>query len=290
MGTQIKIIIVFIIFINSLFSEEESLRIYTSRDLKGNVKSCTCTTVPIAGMMGRASFFNSEKIDPKRDILIELGDYLGTAIPMDKYPAIFEGFLAMGYHFLGISEQELKNTSKDSWQKYYFSPVSSNLNYKEKNSALNEIDTVYRNGKTVSFVSVIFPSKFEKIGDTYTSGMNYTLPQDLINRLSIEKKADLWIFSFWGTEKEMEEINFSNSFTNRLVILNLERTIPKEGFKTYKKLGKVYFQGLENGDEINIFTYNKDFKFIKTKKVVLDAENLAENEKISGIIKKYNIK
>jgi hypothetical protein len=280
----------FIIFFNSLYSQDQNLRIYTSRDLKGNVKSCLCTTVPIAGMMGRASFLQSEKIDPKKDILIELGDYLGTAIPMDKYPAIFEGFLAMGYHFLGISEQELKNTSKDSWQKYYFSPVSSNLNYKDKILVLNEFETVYRYGKTVSFLSIIFPSKFEKIGDTYTKELNYIPPQDLLNRLAIEKKSDLWIFSFWGTEKEMEDLNFANSFPNRLVILNLERGVPKEGFKTYKKVGKVYFQGLENGDDINIFEYNKDFKFVKNKKVLLVAENLPENEKISGIVKKYNIK
>jgi hypothetical protein len=280
----------FIIFFNSLYSQDQNLRIYTSRDLKGNVKSCTCTTVPIAGMMGRASFLDSEKIDPKKDILIELGDYLGTAIPMDKYPAIFEGFLAMGYHFLGISEQELKNTSKDSWQKYYFSPVSSNLNYKDKILVLNEFETVYRYGKTVSFLSIIFPSKFEKIGDTYTKELNYIPPQDLLNRLAIEKKSDLWIFSFWGTEKEMEDLNFANSFPNRLVILNLERGVPKEGFKTYKKVGKVYFQGFENGDDINIFEFNKDFKFVKYKKVLLVAENLPENEKISGIVKKYNIK
>jgi hypothetical protein len=284
------LLFLFIIFFNSLYSQDQNLRIYTSRDLKGNVKSCTCTTVPIAGMMGRASFLDSEKIDPKKDILIELGDYLGTAIPMDKYPAIFEGFLAMGYHFLGISEQELKNTSKDSWQKYYFSPVSSNLNYKDKISVLNEFETVYRYGKTVSFLSIFFPSKFEKIGDAYTKELNYIPPQDLLNRLAIEKKSDLWIFSFWGTEKEMEDLNFANSFPNRLVILNLERGVPKEGFKTYKKIGKVYFQGLENGDDINIFEYNKDFKFVKNKKVLLVAENLPENEKISGIVKKYNIK
>jgi hypothetical protein len=88
----------------------------------------------------------------------------------------------------------------------------------------------------------------------------------------------------------MEDLNFANSFPNRLVILNLERGVPKEGFKTFKKVGKVYFQGLENGDDINIFEYNKDFKFVKNKKVLLVAENLPENEKISGIVKKYNIK
>ena len=196
----------------------------------------------------------------------------------------------MGYHFLGISEQELKNTSKESWQKFYLTPVSSNLNYKDKAFSLNEIETVYRYGKIVSFVNILFPSKIEKIGEPYTKDMNYIFPQDLINRFAKEKKADLWIFSFWGSEKELEEINFANSFPNRLVILNLERGVPKEDFKTYKKMGKVYFQGLENGDEINVFEYNRDFKFVKNKKILLVAENLPENEKISGIVKKYNIK
>jgi hypothetical protein len=285
-----KLFLFLLFLVSSLQSQDINLKIFVSRDLKGNIKSCTCTTVPIAGMSGRASFFESEKIDPKRDILIELGDYLGSAVPIEKYPAIFEGFLAMGYHFLGISEQELKNTSKDSWQKYYYSPISSNLSFKDKNSGWNELETVYRFGKTIHFASLLFPSKKEKIGDSFTEGMIYSLPQDFLNRLSTEKKGDLWIFSFWGTEKEMEEINFPNIFSNRLVILNQEKPNSKESSKAYKKPGKVYFQGLENGDEINIFEFNKELKFIKFKKVLLNAENLPENEKISGIIKKYNIK
>ncbi len=285
-----KLFLFLLFLVSSLQSQDINLKIFVSRDLKGNIKSCTCTTVPIAGMSGRASFFESEKIDPKRDILIELGDYLGSAVPIEKYPAIFEGFLAMGYHFLGISEQELKNTSKDSWQKYYYSPVSSNLSFKDKNSGWNELETVYRFGKTIHFVSLLFPSKKEKIGDSFTEGMIYSLPQDFLYRLSTEKKGDLWIFSFWGTEKEMEEVNFPNIFSNRLVILNQEKPNSKESSKAYKKPGKVYFQGLENGDEINIFEFNKELKFIKFKKVLLNAENLPENEKISGIIKKYNIK
>ncbi len=273
-----------------LRAEDRSFRIVSSRDLKGNVKSCTCTTIPIAGMEGRASFLDSIKVDPSRDILIETGDYLGPGVPMDKYPAIFESFLGMGYHFLGIGGLEVKNSSKESWEKYIYSPVSSNLTYTQKDTSFKKTESVFRNGKEIKFLSILFPSKMEAIGETYTSSMYYTDPKDYFQQISPDQKADLWIVSLWGSEKEIESIQYPSHFKNTITIINNESGKKKQTPKNLKKLGTVIWLGMENGDEISILEVNKNFSVERQKLQLLEAEKFSQNEKISGIIKKYNIK
>jgi hypothetical protein len=286
------ICIALFIFIPSmyLFAEERSFRIVSSRDLKGNVKSCTCTTIPIAGIEGRASFLESIKIDPSRDILIETGDYLGSGVPMDKYPAIFESFLGMGYHFLGIGVSEVKNSSKDSWEKFIYSPVSSNLTYSPKDGSFKKMDSVFRNGKEIKFLSILFPSKIETIGETYSSGLYYTDPKAFFLQILPDTKADLWIISLWGSEKEIESIQYPTHFKNTLTIINKESGNKKQTPKNIKKLGTVVWLGMENGDEISILEVNKNFSIERQKIQTLEAEKFSQNEKISGIIKKYNIR
>ena len=274
----------------NLGAEERSFRIVSSRDLKGNVKSCTCTTIPIAGMEGRASFLDSIKIDPGRDVLIETGDYLGSGIPMEKYPAIFESFLGMGYHFLGVGGMEVKNSSKDSWEKYIYSPVASNLAYNQKDISFKKMESVFRNGKEIKFLSILFPSKMESIGDAYTSPMYYTDPKDFFTQISTDLKADLWIVSMWGTEKEIESIQYPSQFKNIITIINNESGKKKQTPKNLKKLGTVVWLGMENGDEISILELNKNLLVERQRIQLLEAEKFSQNEKISGIIKKYNIK
>jgi hypothetical protein len=274
----------------NLKAEESKFRIVTSRDLKGNVKACTCTTIPIAGMEGRASFLESIKIDPSRDILIETGDYLGTGVPMEKYPAIFESFLGMGYHFLGVGGSEVKNSSKDSWEKFIYAPVSTNLSYSQKDASFKKMESVFRNGKEIKFLSFVFPSKMESIGDTYTSSLNYTEPKDYFLQIPQDIKADLWIVSLWGTEKEIETIQYPSQFKNTITIINNESGKKKQTPKNIKKLGTVVWLGMENGDEISIIEVNKNLMVERQKTQILEAEKFSQNEKISGIIKKYNIK
>jgi hypothetical protein len=283
------VVFIFLALIH-LTAEDRSFRIVSSRDLKGNVKSCTCTTIPIAGMEGRASFLDSIKIDRSRDILIETGDYLGSGIPMDKYPAIFESFLGMGYHFLGVGGLEVKNSSKESWEKYIYSPVSSNLVYNQKDTSFKKTESVFRNGKEIKFLSILFPSKMEAIGETYTSSMYYTDPKDYFQQISPDQKADLWIVSLWGTEKEIESIQYPSQFKNTITIINNESGKKKQTPKNLKKLGTVIWLGMENGDEISILEVNKNFSVERQKLQILEAEKFSQNEKISGIIKKYNIK
>jgi hypothetical protein len=283
-------ILIFWISLSAMNAQEVPFKIFISRDLKGNIKSCTCTTVPIAGMEGRAQFLESSKVDPKRDILIETGDYLGSGIPMEKYPAVFESFLSMGYHFLGLGGMELKNTSKESWQKYIYSPISSNLQYSATDTSLQKWDTVYRNGREIKFLSLQFPSRLEKIGETYTKNMYYVEPQDFFRELSGDIKADLWIVSLWGTEKEIESLVYPPQLKKIITILNTDSGKKKQELKNKKSLGTLIYQGMENGDEITLIEMDKNFQVIRQRIQTLDAEKYSQNEKISGIIKKYNIK
>lgn len=278
------------ISIGMIHAQEIPLKIFISRDLKGNVKSCTCTTIPIAGMEGRAQFLESNKVDPKRDILIETGDYLGSGISMEKYPAVFESFLSMGYHFLGLGGMELKNTSKESWQKFIYSPISSNLLYSSTDTTLQKWDTVYRYGREIKFLSLQFPSYLEKIGETYTKNMYYVEPRRYFQDFPNDTKADLWIVSLWGTEKEIENLVYPPHFKKTITILNTDSGKKKQELKNKKSLGTLIYQGLENGDEITLLEMDKNLVLIRQKIQILDAEKYSQNEKISGIIKKYNIK
>lgn len=278
----------FFLFSMELFPGSDGIRIFTSRDLGGNIKSCVCTTVPIAGIGGRAAYLDSQQVSLTKDILIETGNYLGSVTPSEKNQAVFEGFLSMGYHFLGLSEAELKQTSPSSWDKYFIQPISTNLYPEKKNPGWKISDAVYRNGKVIRFLSVIYPSLKDKIGSVYMRDWVYRHPEDVLPEITLSEKADLWILSVWGNIEEIEESKTITSFPNKLIIWNTRREGEKD-FYTSKKIGKIHIQGGENGDELNIFEYTKDLKFIKKKKIVMDAEKLVTPEKISGILKKYGI-
>lgn len=266
----------------------DGISIYVSRDLMGNIKPCTCTRVPIAGMGGRAAYLDSERVSLTRDILIETGNYLGSVTPLEKNPAVFESFLAMGYHFLGLSEQEIKQASPGSWEKYVFQPVSSNLQPEKKQSGWKDSDAVYRNGRVIRFLSLLYPSYREKIGEIYLRDWKYIHPDDAVTDILSNNRADLWILSIWGEEKELEESKFFSSIPNKLILLNTLKESPKDVYVS-RKHGRVYLQNGINGDEVNVYEYSKDLKFISKRRIVLDAEKLVTPEKISGILSKYGI-
>ena len=175
----LRILVLFFIFPIS----GENLRVVTSRDLKGNIKACTCTAIPISGLAGRGSFLESIQINPKTDLLLELGNYIGPAISREQFPALFEGFLALGYHSLGLSEMELKNVSTEAWDKMIYQPVSSNLNSLSGEPSFKTIETFYRNGNVIHFLSFYFPSFTNRLGEVYLSSLSYTPVNQKLNQI-----------------------------------------------------------------------------------------------------------
>lgn len=231
---------------------------------------------------------DSEGVNPLRDVLIENGNYLGTTITPDKYPAVFESFLAMGYHFIGLSENEIKQTSPGAWEKFVMFPISTNLVPKINNSPLKMDDAVYRNGKAIRYISLVLPSVQDSIGSTFMNDWNIKNSDEILLNLSNTNRADLWIISLWGTESEIENILIPKTMGNTLLLLNTTSKNPKP-FIISKKYGKIFNISGKNGDEISIFEYTKDLKFLNRRITILDAENLKLSEKISGIITKYKI-
>ncbi|HNM04228.1 MAG TPA: hypothetical protein PKK05_15045, partial [Leptospiraceae bacterium] len=59
----IQIVFIFLSFGHSLYAGE-SFRLIFSHSLKGNVNACTCTAIPIAGLLKRDFFFQKIQVSP----------------------------------------------------------------------------------------------------------------------------------------------------------------------------------------------------------------------------------
>jgi len=86
----------------------ETLRIYYSASLNGNIDGCNCDMAPTAGLVKRAAFLRSREA-PEPSLLLDAGDIFDAFPDEELAHNILEVYRELGYDFIAVGDQELSN-------------------------------------------------------------------------------------------------------------------------------------------------------------------------------------
>jgi len=86
-----------------------TLTIVFSNDVEGEIRSCNCPTGDYGGLPRRATFVAAIRDSTSDFLLLDAGDFLGTAVDhgMDRAELAMKSMVLMGYHGVVIGENEL---------------------------------------------------------------------------------------------------------------------------------------------------------------------------------------
>lgn len=84
---------------------EQTLHVYYTSSLNGNLDGCTCGSEPKAGLVKRAAFLRGRhRAD---SILLDTGDILDTTPDLELSAAVLSIYQELGYDAVGVGDQEL---------------------------------------------------------------------------------------------------------------------------------------------------------------------------------------
>jgi 2',3'-cyclic-nucleotide 2'-phosphodiesterase (5'-nucleotidase family) len=86
----------------------ETLRVYYSASLNGNIDGCNCDMAPTAGLVKRAAFLRSREA-PEPSLLLDAGDIFDAFPDEELARNILEVYRELGYDFIAVGDQELSN-------------------------------------------------------------------------------------------------------------------------------------------------------------------------------------
>ncbi|HMZ59110.1 MAG TPA: hypothetical protein PL048_10060 [Leptospiraceae bacterium] len=284
----IQIVSIFLSFGHSLYAGE-SFRLIFSHSLKGNVNACTCTAIPIAGLLKRDFFFQKIQVSPDRDILIEAGDFYAPSQDAKKKPALEEGFSRMGYHLLVPGMNEFKNAGSDELNRFSHLTVSNIKITGSSSQFTSGIGILERNGRKVVILPYMTKAAFLRIPEPYRKKYSH-IPFDAVYRYVQENvKHDFLILAVYGKLADAPEW-ISVKKEKSVVILGGDETKSSSGFSDTAS-GRIYHNSGKNGDDISVLEISlKDFKVIQSKVTTLDADKEKDSERIQKILDKYGIK
>ncbi|MDX1961355.1 MAG: hypothetical protein SFU98_22490 [Leptospiraceae bacterium] len=271
-------ILLLLSFIDSIYSE--NLKIIFSTGLSGNVNSCLCAIVPIGGLLKRGKFIEDLKIDSKKSILIEAGDFIGNAVPKDKFQAIYEGLNSLNYSIVTLGKNELTNLSINEINKIP-NLVIGNINLKDNSIPKYKLilNDKIKIGFTTIYTNEVFPNLTEISLDS---------PKPIFET---NEKIDFWVIQFYGKKENLK--NYSKLIPKKRIILlsgdtNLDS---KNSVINLAELGKVYANSGGNGDIlyfIEIDTNSFQVKSFQQKRI--DTDKVGDSKSIQKIIDKFEIK
>ncbi|MCB1142187.1 MAG: hypothetical protein H7A24_08740 [Leptospiraceae bacterium] len=278
--------LLFMIFLSPI--RGESLNIYFSSGIDGNVRSCTCTLVPLAGLSRRLSFLEKKKVLPMKDILIEGGGYLGNKLPQDKFNSLFESFLAMKYHFLGIQTHDLKYLESKSFSKFLMPIVTGNFASKKKSNAVKMADVVLRDGRKIAFTNILGKNG-NGIPDDLLTDFDWKSPAESITKISEDSKYDFLILHLEGNEKDLLSLKKIINPSRTLVLFHPDTKVSYQK-KAFPGLGTVYAIDESLGNRIYHWNLDTEKLTIQPQKTIdLDVDDLKDHKLIDAIADKYGI-
>lgn len=86
----------------------DTLDIYYSASLNGNLDGCNCDMNPVAGLVKRAAFLRSHG-RPETTMLVDAGDILDELPDEELARHIFEVYRELGYAAIAVGDQEFSN-------------------------------------------------------------------------------------------------------------------------------------------------------------------------------------
>jgi len=96
---SLRVLTILILLISPLVSAcGDTLAIYYSASLNGNLDGCNCDMNPVAGLVKRAAFLRSHE-RPKPSLLVDAGDILDELPDKELARHIFEVYQELGLPF-----------------------------------------------------------------------------------------------------------------------------------------------------------------------------------------------
>lgn len=288
-----KKIILGLLFAVPLFSD--SIKIYYSHSISGNLLACTCTAIPIAGLSRRVSFLEAQKWNRERDILIEVGDFFSLNDSPVKKKAILEAYQFMGYAGLFPGKNEITYQSAKSWNQWKKFPfVSTNIYTKNifvNEPAMSPFKVISKKNFKIGLASFtgesIFQSVSKSIADSYSIEKDFPM----IGKMVENTNTDFWVVGLYGKEKEL--LDYKKQFPKNTIFLGAGEicSTQKNGFAQFSTGEKIYCTGGKNGDEIGEIELNsKNGNILQFKLHNLDVDKLKDSPEIQKIADKYQIK
>jgi len=297
---SISLIVLYFFLFLSFKINAEDFRIIYSSSLTGNLYSCVCGLKLSVGLGKRATFFRQKGISHEKDILVDTGNSLDVKSSPDKAKAIFESFQFLGYHSIGIGQNDLQENSLSILEANIYLTQSANLLKKGffSSSKLGKSVTyLKRKTKTFGIINLTSPSVFYNLSKEMKSKL---LLKDLestvieITSLEIDFLVDNWIILLHGSQDEALKIASLNK--NFIVIFGGEPLI-KSSFNRsgYLEVNgvKIYSTGDLLGDKIGILILKESetgLIFKSTEIIEMNVNKLTDSDEILDIMKKYNLK
>ncbi len=278
----------------------DDYRIIYSSSLTGNLYSCICGLKLSVGLGKRLAFFKQNGISHEKDILVDTGNSLDVKSTTNKAKAIFESFQTLGYHSIGIGQNDLQESSLSILEANTYLTQSANLSKKGffGSSKLGKSVTyLKRKTKTFGIINLTSPSVFYNLSKEIKSKL---LLKDLestvteITSLEIDFLVDNWIILLHGSQEEALKIASLNK--NYIVIFGGEPLIkPSLNRSGYLEVNgiKVYSTGDLLGDKIGILNLKESESglIVKSSEIIeMNVNQLTDSEEILDIMKKYNLK
>ncbi|MCB1179918.1 MAG: hypothetical protein KDK36_20240 [Leptospiraceae bacterium] len=290
-----SLILTLILFFFNLPLLSEENKIFFSSSLNGNLLSCTCTKVPIAGLSRRVSFGNKIKWDKEKDILIEVGDFFSLSDSPIKKKAILEAYSLMGYTALIPGKNELTYHNSKTWSQWKKFPIiSTNLYSKSffgKNTITDPLKIIKKNGKKIGILSFTGKSIFDLIPKSISETYEIENDSDLIEKIILNYSVDFWIVGLYGNSNDL--ITYTKVFPNNTIFLGGGEVCKnqKNGISTTSKGQKIYCTSGKNGDEIGEILLNSQTGKVKSFKLhTIDIDAMTDSPEILQIADKYQIK
>lgn len=289
-------VLILIFFSNSI--RAENLRIVYSSSLTGNLFSCICGLKLSVGLAKRGSFFKQIGINPNADILIDTGNSLDIKSSIEKTKAIFESFQTLGYHSVGIGQNDLQENTISILMANNQLTHSANLFQKgffQTSSFGKPVTYIKRNKNTFGIINLSSPEILYELNNNIKSKLIVQDMETTVSKLTsseTEVPINVWIILLHGTKEEAEKIYSLNP--NFIVIYGGKNNIKlSNSGKSAINDKQIYSTADLLGDKIGILTLTDQksrWKVTSSEVTEMNVDKLTDSEEILKIMKKYNIK
>lgn len=275
-----------------VFIYANEIHIVFSRSLNGNLLSCPCAVVPIAGISRRASFLE-KNFSNSDTIFLELGNFFSSSDSQEKRKAILEAFTKLNYVGLTPSTNEWNNLVLNDWKE-----LNSNLilvsNVKEKGWFINknlfsEKKLIIKHGKKFLISSILSELEFLKISSSIRKYYELIPPKNYVQNFLSKEDYDYLILILIGN---LDQFNFEDFSMLNNPIFFLAPSTPifsKNPELLHPKLGKVYTINGNFGNELGVLKLNLKTNSLQVKTIQLDVDKLEDATRIKKIAEQYGI-
>jgi len=214
---------------------EQSITVYYSSSLNGNLDGCQCRGNPRAGLVKRAAWLRAQR-EVERSVLVDAGDIL------DVYPddllarGILESYADLGYDAVAVGDQEFANGIDRLLEYREGSPLLSNnlaLCPDENRCVFFSVQPllISRSGIRVGVFALIDPEVFALYPGELTNALKISAPADLapvILEELREEGAELTILLYHGPYERARELALQLRGLDVLVLGHEQRLIDAE--------------------------------------------------------------